>query len=270
MTHAKIYTNDGASEAPDTTHFVVARNGLFLRKKSDWVDAIVPARGVDGLKPVETSAQLLLPRLKSTVFAKAVLFFNEVYKQKKTEAAVLLHYSPKHGWDLSVPTQQANGAFVKYDAAGRLPGYRCVGTMHSHCAMSAFHSSTDTRDEAAQDGVHITIGRLNNFPTFGMDAEIVVNGTRFPLPHEHIVYVRPEEPKKRPGLLSFMFSKHDQLYTFPFGVVRDWTVPQEWVDRVESYTYKPPAFMGESDTFEPFGNGGWWSPHQFAGQKGKE
>lgn len=229
-----IHLNDGSSEPSPPARFVVAQNGLFLRKQSDWVDALVPANGVDGLKPATPYANLLLPNLKSTVFAKAVQFFYEVYQQQHTEAAVLLHYSSKHGWDLTVPDQEANPVYVKYDASNRLPGYRCVGTMHSHCDMSAFHSGTDTHDEAAQDGVHITIGRLGNYPNFGMDAELVVGGMRFPLPHERITYARLA-PLPKPKLLSGIFGsgKRDQLYTIPFGILREWEVPEEWMRRVK-------------------------------------
>jgi hypothetical protein len=44
-----------------------------------------------------------------------------------------------------------------------------VGTIHSHCDFSAFHSGTDERDEATFDGLHLTFGNVNreNFSIAG-------------------------------------------------------------------------------------------------------
>ena len=226
---------DGSTEPPETTHYVVAANGIFLRKRSGWVDAMIPVTSVPGLQVVEQAATLSLPRVKSTVIAKAIQFFKVVYDHQKTEAAVLLHYSEKHGWELSVPMQEATALYVKYDSSERLPGFLCVGTMHSHGNMSAYHSTTDIDDEASQDGVHITIGRLDRYPLFDMDAEIVIHGHRFKMPLEKFTYLsqatlKPEAKKR------FLFlrtrEKIRPLYQIPFGILKKWTVPPEWVAKV--------------------------------------
>lgn len=240
----KVHLLDGTPAPDDDSYFIIAGNGVFLRKRTGWVEATVPVKHIDGLATQEVGAKLLLPRLKSTTFAKAVLFFHEVYRLQKTEAAVLLHHSDKHGWEITVPAQTATSAHVTYEMADRLPGYRCVGTMHSHGDMLAFHSSTDIGDEASQDGIHITIGSLDRFPRFGMDAEFVVNGTRFPLPHEHLIrvqkatlpFMRPaEQPAQPEGSDSAdpAFACTYQLYRVPFGILRDWKVPDEWIARVK-------------------------------------
>lgn len=246
----KVHLNDGSPLPADANYFIVAGNGTFVRKRMGWVEATVPVASIDGLQPQTTEAKLLLPRITSTVFAKAVLFFRAVYEQKDTEAAVLLHYGDKRGWSITVPEQEATGSHVSYKTSERLPGYQCVGTIHSHCAMNAFHSGTDVGDEASHDGVHITIGLLNRFPKFGMDAEFVVNGTRFPLSHEHIVRVRMDEEVPAQAVSPQMFcaiTKRQTLYSMPFGIVHDWTVPQEWVERVKKKTW---TF---TDIFNPLG-----------------
>jgi hypothetical protein len=230
----KVHLNEKGSVPPDDDHyFIVGGNGIFLRKRNGFVDAIVPVPAIDGLEDVKAGATLLLPRITSTVFAKAVLFFHEVYKRQKTESAVLLHYSEKHGYAITVPEQDATGGNVEFPPTERLPGYRCVGTMHSHGSMSAFHSSTDIKDEAAQDGVHITIGKLDRFPFFAVDGEYVVNGTRFPLSHEHIVRLKLAPEDLLEQQIGKIFPSREKLYAIPFGILRDWTVPDEWLKKVK-------------------------------------
>lgn len=233
----KVFINrEGETPPEEKIYFSISGNGIFLHKRIEgFVDAVVPVKSIDGLLKEEARAELLLPKITSTVFAKAVCFFNEVYRQKRTEALVLLHFSEKHGYTLSVPEQSATSGHIKYTATDRVKGYRLVGTMHSHCAMSAFHSATDTRDEAGHDGVHITIGRLDSFPSFGFDAELVVNGTRFPLSYEHVI--RLKQLPKDERLFSKWFRKKETLYTIPFGILRDWSVPGEWIDKVDTRLY---------------------------------
>jgi hypothetical protein len=52
-----------------------------------------------------------------------------------------------------------------------------VGTIHSHCDFSAFHSGTDTFDESTFDGIHITLGHVNR-DQFSMCASMAFNDQR--------------------------------------------------------------------------------------------
>jgi hypothetical protein len=175
--------------------------------------------------------------------AKAIAFFHAVYKRHYTEAAVLLHYSHEHGWDITVPAQKATSAHVDYKMDERIEGYLCAGTMHSHGYMSAFHSGTDQHDEAEWDGIHITIGNLNKHPLFSMEAEMVVNGCRFILGTEHLegVSVAEKEEVKYPiitGITSFYKPQPTKPY---YGInetaLDGWTVPEEWLAKVETISY---------------------------------
>lgn len=236
----KIHLNDGSPLPTDPNYFVVAGNGIFLKKQTGWVEALVPVRNIDGLERITPTARLLLPSMPSIVFAKAVRFFHIVYERQGTESAVLLHFDGKNGWEITAPEQKATSVHVDYKMTERLPGYQCVGTMHSHCAMSAFHSGTDTRDEADMDGIHITIGRLDRYPFFSMDGEFVVNGTRFPLPDNKIVRLmrlpQVEEPEPIGMQKDHPFLRpppRDKIYTLPHGILHRTEIPEEWVTRVK-------------------------------------
>jgi len=54
-----------------------------------------------------------------------------------------------------------------------------IGTIHSHCDFSAFHSGTDQADESTFDGIHITLGHVNR-NDFSIVASLAFSDNRFP------------------------------------------------------------------------------------------
>ena len=215
---------------------MLARNGTMMQVDTDWVKARVPVKELKSLAVVEPEATLRLPPIDELVFAKAVAFFHRVYKEHGTESAVLLHYSESLGWELTVPNQKVSRAAVHYEMEERIPGYRCVGTMHSHGSMGASHSSVDTRDEADFDGVHITIGALNKYPTFEMDAELTVRSHRFALDHSHIGGVSEVEEsplQEVPNYLRKSWWSKRRLFRTDPTELDNWQLPEEWLQRVK-------------------------------------
>ena len=75
-------------------------------------------------------------------------------------------------WEVEVPEQKVSGGGVSYERNDEEiqkfeeMGFVLVGSVHSHCEMGAFHSSTDDADEFNFDGLHITIGKINSGPEF--------------------------------------------------------------------------------------------------------
>jgi PRTRC genetic system protein A len=250
-------------EPEDDVYYIIAKNGTFLRKRNTWVDAVVPVKQIATLQAQETRATLLLPPVSNIVLAKAIAFFEAIYKRSFTEAAVLLHYSPEqHNWELTVPEQTATTAHVSYKMDERLDGYLCAGTMHSHGRMPAFHSGTDQYDEAEWDGIHITIGDIHKNQLFSMEAEVVVNGSRFKLGLEHLDGVSMEE-KKLPltmpvaNIASYYMPNYisKTYHQIERSILGDWVVPEEWMKKVEIKTYSKvyppvtPAFSYDKDVF---------------------
>lgn len=238
-----VYIKRDGTEPPVTpTHYIIAKNGIFLRKKNEWVDAVVPVKQIAVLEDQTASAKVLLPALSSIVIAKTVKFFKAVYDKQYSEALVLLHYDKKLGWEMSVPKQEATFAHVGYDRSERIEGYTCVGTIHSHSSMYAFHSSVDKDDEKDWDGVHITIGDFNEENSFSIDVEAVVNDSRFPIDVswlEGVSEVEEATPKHTGWLLKWtgMWNFHKKLYTVHCPEVDDWQTPEEWIQKVEKVAY---------------------------------
>lgn len=125
-------------------------------------------------------------------FARAITYFEWVYDNYKTEAAVLLlvNHDLKEWKVFHVLNTDTSGVSVKYlhpdssvyikDPKAKAAqekvvenynklydeGWRVYGTIHSHCDFNAFHSGVDDADEMNFEGLHITIGNLKSGYTY--------------------------------------------------------------------------------------------------------
>jgi PRTRC genetic system protein A len=175
----KIVLNDGETPLPDDPiYYIIAKDGVYLKKSLGIMDSIAPVKNISILKDIQSSARMNITKMPGKWFAKTKAFFAEVYKEYRSEAIVLLFYNEQTGQHKIIPpTQKVAGATCDYDKGITLEGYTMIGTIHSHGSMSAFHSGVDDHDEEHFDGLHITLGNLNDeYPS--VSASIVANGFR--------------------------------------------------------------------------------------------
>lgn len=161
--------------------FVVARDGLYLRKRSLLGLSQTKVGRVAHLPEGKEFVDYALPKVPADLMARAVGFFRAIYRLHKTEAAILLLWRDG-SFDLAVPDQKVSSVSVKFDVSdGELSaGSRLVGTIHSHGGFTAYASSTDEDDEAELDGLHVVVGDFDR-RRLGYSAAIVVDGIRFTL-----------------------------------------------------------------------------------------
>ncbi|HEY3548350.1 MAG TPA: hypothetical protein VGK17_19940 [Propionicimonas sp.] len=161
--------------------FVVASNGLYLRKRSLLGVSQTRVGRIAHLPAGSEFVEYALPRVPADLMARVVGFFRAVYRLHRTEAAVLLVW--RDGvFDLVVPAQRVTSVSVSFDVRdGDVPpGWRVVGSMHSHGAYGAYASTTDEDDEAELDGLHVVVGEIDKHRP-GYAAAVVVDGVRFEL-----------------------------------------------------------------------------------------
>lgn len=207
----KIYLKDKDynKETSEAYHYLITANGDFLVKNNAAFRATVEvnlATELD-LEQEEESLEWKLLKIPFYQIQQALNFLRWAKQHHGTEALLKIYYNPANSnYKLEPPAQTVSCGYVA--SAEMVPppdGYLLVGIMHSH-PDNAFHSITDQRDEAKLDGMHITVGKLENaFPEF--DVEIVVKGKRF--------------KKKADEVLDYEMS-----------------VSQEWQDKVQ-----PRSFM---------------------------
>lgn len=180
-----VYQYKEGFEPPTTgKYYLICADGVYFHKETKVGSGLVKVKGIPWLETPRTGISLQLPKLPGRIVAQALSFFRRVFQEYKSEAYVTLMYSPKLGYQLWCPKQSVTSGSVHYDrtdqpefAERNAEGWQMVGTIHSHCDFSAFHSGTDTFDESTFDGIHITIGHVNR-DQFSMCSSLAFNDQR--------------------------------------------------------------------------------------------
>jgi hypothetical protein len=120
-------------------------------------------------------------KIPGKIISQAHDFFKRTFEKHHAEAEVLITMHNETGeYRLFVPYQRVNHSGVKsvYEPTHVSKDYTVVGTLHSHCDFTAFHSGTDSGDASDMDGVHFTIGFVNrDVPQ--IVAMVTMNGKEF-------------------------------------------------------------------------------------------
>lgn len=175
-----LLTDEQVLEAPTKgPYYIATKRGFMVHKTTHWGRVVVP---VDEVPSLANSDSLLYHdiNLPPELIGQAWSFFRAVWHERKSEAMVDITWNPDRGYRLFVPPQKASGGGVKAERKPEHYRGQIVGTIHSHCNFGAFHSGTDENDANGQDGLHITIGRVD---TDKLDIAIMVsaNAIKWPL-----------------------------------------------------------------------------------------
>jgi hypothetical protein len=158
---------------PEVPYYALAKEGLFLHRKTQIGTVLIkqptmPKNAYLSKLGHENGVfRWVGPKVPGRIIAQATTFFRSVYDKYQTEAEVIITMHNTTGeFKLFVPYQRVTGMGVKsiYEPTMIDRDYTVVGTLHSHCHFSAFHSGTDSADAAEMDGIHFTIGMLQNKP----------------------------------------------------------------------------------------------------------
>jgi hypothetical protein len=118
---------------------------------------------------------------------KEILAFMKQSQDKfKSEALAFLYYDVSNDdnpWSYWVPPQETAGMTVKSlpddslwrEQRSKYPDTQ-FGTVHHHCTSSAFQSGTDEADEVNREGLHFTIGKLNDVDNLDVHFRLSIGG----------------------------------------------------------------------------------------------
>ena len=275
----QVIVNDGTNTFPeDDIYYIVCKEGVYLKKRLGVMESIAPVKNISILNSIETMAKMHISKIPATKAQQVINFFKAVYKEYSAEAIVLLFYNQETlHHEIIVPVQEVSGGAAEYDKGITLEGYNMIGTIHSHAAMSAFHSGVDDDDEKTFDGLHITFGNMSD-EDISVSASIVANGYRVMVnPSEYInkmiLTVNIDEDEKIPMAQRWSWDlktskmvkvetnkfytkrKFDQRYRIELST--DPEFPYKWMDYVSKKTYS--HMYG--NTFNLFDNnyeGNYW------------
>ena len=127
------------------------------------------------------------PKLSREVWNEVLAFFRWTQATTKSESQVRLYCNHlTYEWKAwafpqtegtGMTTREIENEDAKTQRAqfsdGR--GWFYYGTVHHHCTGSAFQSSVDEANERNQDGIHITVGKLES-PQYDIDARLYQSG----------------------------------------------------------------------------------------------
>jgi proteasome lid subunit RPN8/RPN11 len=250
-----IYVCEDDCELPkEGTYYILAKNGIFAHK--DYAEQRKFLRAdFDDLKwlgRIQTRVRFELPKIPVDVIFKTLTFFRRVWYEHHAEAAVVLYFNKdKKEYYVRCPRQEVSGGGVRYgtfdgredtverdfESEMRSKGFVKVGTIHSHCNFSAYHSGVDTNDESVwPDGVHITLGHVDK-DNFSVAASLVMNNNRFQVDPTSIT-----EGLTQGRFMGFRQSEHfkiDLKDKEKEAHIDQWhaEIEEEWMKKVSKYTY---------------------------------
>ena len=155
---------------------------------------------VDNLTPTWNGKKIPLHMWK-----EILAFMKKSYDELTSETLVYLFYdeAAPQPWLYWVPPQETAGMTVKsspehpdYIAQRALYPDTMFGTVHHHCSTSAFQSGTDEADEVNREGMHFTVGKLNNTETVDVHFRITLGGAHAEL-DAHTYIEMDESPFKK-------------------------------------------------------------------------
>lgn len=207
-------------------------------------------------------------------------FFRWTYDTSKSESQVRLfvNYKTKVWAAWAFPQTEGTGMTTREidnEAAktqrAQFPtdeGWFYYGTVHHHCASSAFQSSVDEANERSQDGIHITIGKINT-SLYDIDARVYQSGYKLvdfdiedfwdvgdimaPVP-EHLKEFLPKDFERR-MLIKQMCTPPPTLQKFPdqwkanyIREVKVISVPRSYYQGVTTYAKRTFEERSQIDT----------------------
>jgi hypothetical protein len=193
------------------------------------------------------------PKFTPELWHQVLSFFRWTHKETNSESQVRLyvnHQLDRWGaWAFpqeartgmtarELPVQetpeQARARFASWHSEPS-DDWLYFGTVHHHCSASAFQSSTDERDEWNQDGLHLTVGRMDA-EHHELHARLYLDGNCF---EPDLSRFWPVDP----GLAAMLPpAMHDALARFQMGAKVTVDFPDAWrTNLVEVKTERRPS-----------------------------
>jgi len=221
-------------------------------------EGLVTAKIDYAIKSATAEAKYLGPFIPKDEWRQMLSFFKWTHDTFKSESQVRLFCNTKtREWKVwAFPQKEGTGMSAieidDKDASEQRAqfkdseGWIYFGTVHHHCGATAFQSGTDAANEQSQDGLHITIGKIDE-KQHDMHCRFYLNGACFEPDmsqfwelDDAIVLQVPE-----PAL--------DMIARYQMCIPSDVEFPQQWKDNVK--TPPRPKHQGNLG-LTPYGNNG--------------
>lgn len=161
-TEIKFYKGTENGKDINEKGVYLARGGLYKFNNNLLFSSITKIDEVKELMPIEERLVYKIEKMPNSILNQIIGFFKQVYKEHNAESIVLLYYNfDSKEFKVEVPDQKVAGASLSYGETPIIENFTLIGSIHSHGNMSAFHSGTDDKDELDWNGLHVTIGNVD-------------------------------------------------------------------------------------------------------------
>jgi hypothetical protein len=202
------------------------------------------------------------------LWATVVSFMRWSYTTHKEEAMVTFFYKPDTGeWAAWAFAQRMAGLAVNYiadhptvaaDRAQFGKGWIQFGSLHHHCTLAAFASGTDKTDEVNKEGIHFTLGKLDQ-PILDIHCRQVF-GNFVQDVHQTRWVEKPEWTQHIPDYIKIDATNH------ALKAVAGTPFPDVWKERIVKHV--PFVYQGQNNTLPHQGNSGQQTQANGAGANG--
>ena len=141
------------------------------------------------IKESKGEAHYTGPKISPVAWQQVLSFFKWTYSTAHSESQVRLfvNAASREWMAWAFPQEARTGMSAreldtpdsKKQRADIPPEWVYFGTVHHHCSSGAFQSGTDLANENNQDGLHITVGRMDSSTLHDMHARFYLRGLGF-------------------------------------------------------------------------------------------
>ena len=194
------------------------------------------------------------PKLSPELWHQILSFFRWTYKEHGSECQVRLYVNVKLGrwaaWAFpqaartgmtarELPVQEtpenARARFASWQSEPS-DDWLYFGTVHHHCSASAFQSSTDEQNEWNQDGLHLTVGRMDQ-ERHDLHARFYLGGNGYEPDLSLFWPIDPELAEQVPASL------HHHLAIHQLGAKVTVAFPDQWRENLVETALEPRSLV---------------------------
>lgn len=195
------------------------------------------------------------PPISREVWNQILAFFKDTYDRTKSECQVRLYlntqtrqwaawaYPQKLQSYMSTDELQTPEATAQREQFKSSDGWLYLGTVHHHCGASAFQSGADRHNEQNQDGIHITIGKMDE-KQHDIHARFYLSGCEF-LPDLSEFWDVGDDVR---GMIPKELFDVAARYQMTIPVAAGTEYPQQWKDNLIDPPPKAVSFVNGGAT----------------------
>ena len=188
-------------------YYVISKNKLHEEVKNKMFTTYKP---IELPEYEELTPEWHGKKIPLTMWREILAFMKLSYDELKSETMLFLYYddTKKQPWSYWIPPQITAGMTVKSNPEhSEFQAQRAqypdimFGTVHHHCSTSAFQSGTDEADETQREGLHFTVGNLNQDCDFDVHFRMTIGNMHSELDADMYIERGPD-PFKRNAAIS--------------------------------------------------------------------